>query len=363
MVVVSLAVSTELTAQGTVKKKKTTTSSKTTTTKSGTAKSGTTKSSSAKKTSSAKKGKKGKKGAPVVDTAATVLPEPVVAAAPAVDPDDIVDTTHSDMLVADPRPLDYLNFKLDSTRPVDGMYKIPVLRGAKAYPFPTPNKNNIKFYKRIWRVIDLTDSVNKIFASPGETMMSFIMEAIKAEKIIAYKDEGFTKRISYKQVMKGLSDSSIVPVIDSLTGEQTGVRSVMNPFNPDSITKFELKEDIFYDKIHSKIITQIVGLSPIRKVKSSDGVLLGEQHPFYLYFPQCRTLFAGKEIYDTQRDIYNVSYDDIFATRNFNTVIVKESNPADLRIKDKYPDEENQKKEAERIEKGIRDYRKNLWKY
>ncbi|MCW3121038.1 MAG: gliding motility protein GldN [Flavipsychrobacter sp.] len=335
MVILSLGLSTALTAQGTAKKKK----------------------KPAKKHKTTKTAKADTTAAPVME------PEKPVAVAPAIDPDDIVDTTHSDGLVADPGTLDYLKFKLDSTRPVDGMYKIPVLRGAKAFPFPTPNKNNIKFYKRIWRIIDLTDSVNRIFAAPGETMMSFIMEAIKAEKIIAYKDEGFLKRLSYRQVMRAFSDSSIVPVIDSLTGEQTGMRTVVNPFNPDSITKFELKEDIFYDKIHSKIITEIVGLAPIRKVKSSDGVVLGEQHPFYLYFPQCRTLFAGKEIYDTQRDIYNVSYDDIFATRNFNTIIVKESNPGDLRIKDKYPDEADQKKEAERIEQGIRDYKKNLWKY
>ncbi len=278
-------------------------------------------------------------------------------------PDGVMDTSHSDGLVADTTAMDYLNFPLDSTRPVDGLYKIPVLRGAKAFAFPIPNKNNIKFYKRIWRVIDLTDSVNRIFATPGETMMSIIMDAIKAQKIIAYKDEGFRARLSYASVMKAFSDSSIVPVIDSLTGEQTGTRAVFNPFNPDSITKFEIKEDIFFDKIRGRVVTQIVGLAPIRKVKSSDGVLLGEQHPFYLYFPQCRNLFAGKELYDTQRDIYNISYDDIFASRNFNTTIVKESNPADLRIKDKYPDEENQKKEADRIEQGIRDYKKNLWKY
>ena len=329
LVLISLGISTVLTAQSTPKKKK-------------------------KKHKTTKVAK--------VDTTAVVdtTPKQAVAAAPA---EPLPDSTHTDGLVADPGTTDYLNFKLDSTKPVDGVYKMPVLRGARAFPFPTPNKNTIKFYKRIWRVIDLTDSLNKIFASPGETMMSIIMEAIKAEKIIPYKDEGFRARLTYNQVMKAFSDSSIVPVIDSLTGEQTGTRAVFNPFNPDSITKFELKEDIFFDKVRGRTITQIVGLAPIRKVKSSEGVVLGEQHPFYLYFPQCRNLFAGKEIYDTQRDIYNISYDDIFASRNFTTYIVKESNPADLRIRDKYPDDDAQKKEADRIESGIKDYKKNLWKY
>lgn len=314
----------------------------------------------AQSTSKKKKKKKAQTAqVPVVDTTPAVVNVPQVA----IPSEDAVDTSHTDGLVADPSSSDYLTLKLDSTRPVDGMYKIPVLKGAKAYPFPTPNKYNVRFYKRLWRQIDLTDSLNRIFAAPGETMMGFIMEAIKAQKIIAYKDEGFKSRLTYAQVLKSFSDSSIVPIIDSLTGEQTGTRAVFNPFNPDSVTKFELKEDIFFDKVRGRTTTMIVGLAPIRKVKSSEGVVLGEQHPFYLYFPQCRNLFASKEIYDTQRDIYNISYDDIFVTRNFKTVIVKESNPGDMKISEKYPDADAQTKEAERIEKGVKDYKKNLWKY
>lgn len=288
--------------------------------------------------------------------AVTNLPSP---------PDGILaDSGHTDGLVADTTSdLSYLNFSLDSTRPVDGMYKIPLLRGAKPFPFPKQNKYNIKFYKRVWRQIDLTDSVNRIFAVPGETLMAIILDAIKAGKLIAYKDEGFKSRLTYDMVMKAFSDSTVVPTIDSLTGEQTGTRTVFNPFNPDSIIKFEIKEDIYFDKIRGRVITQTVGLAPIKRIKLSTGEIFGEDHPFWLYFPQCRYPFAGKEIFDTQRDIYNVSYDDIFVTRNFSTTIVKESNPADLRIKDKYPDDEGQKKEAARIEQEIRDYKKNLWKY
>lgn len=324
----------------------------------------------AQSTTKKKKKKKAKTTKTVDSTSASadsslrLLNATTTTPAPAPTPAEIIpgDTTHTEGLVADTTSLDFLNFPLDTARPVDGLYKIPVLKGAKPFAFPTPNKNNIKFYKRIWRVIDVTDSLNRIFAAPGETMMGMIMDAIKAGKIIAYKDEAFKSTLTYTTVMKAFADSSIVPIIDSLTGEQTGTRAVFNPFNPDSVTKFELKEDVYFDKIRGRVFTQIIGIAPIRKVKSSDGVVLGEQHPFYLYFPQCRNLFAAREIYDTQRDIYNISYDDIFVSRNFNSVIVKESNPGDLRIKDKFPEDEAQKKEADRIEEGIKDYKKNLWK-
>jgi len=270
----------------------------------------------------------------------------------------------TDGLVADTSYLAFNDFALDTTRPVDGYYKYPLLRGAKPFAFPSDNRFGIKFYKRLWRTIDLTDSMNRIFSSPGQTLMGIIMDAIKAKKLVAYADEGFTKALTYEKVLRVLSDSVVVTDLDSLTGDPIGSHSVFVPFNPDSVTKLEIKEDVFFDKTRGRMITRIIGLSPIKRVKSSAGDVIGEQHPFYLYFPQCRNVFAAREAFDTQRNIYDMSYDDIFILRNFRTLIVKESNPADLRIKDKYPnDDEKQKQESDRIEREMRNYQKNLWKY
>lgn len=256
------------------------------------------------------------------------------------------------------------DFALDTAKPVDGYYKQKSLLGAKPFAFPKENKNNIKFYKRIWREIDLTDSSNKIFAMPGETLISLVMDAIKYKKLIAYKDEGFKKQMTYTQVMKSFADSALVPILDSITGDVLGYKTVFNDFNPDSVTKFEIKEDIYFDKVRGRVITQIIGLSPVIKLKSSAGDYIGDMHPFWLYYPQCRNLFAAREVIDPQRDIYNESYDDMFVQRRFRSVIVKESNPADLRIKDKFPnDEKRQKRESDRIEREIQSYKKNLWKY
>ncbi len=267
-------------------------------------------------------------------------------------------------LVADTSYLAYNDMVLDTTRPVDGFYKLPILRGAKPFAFPDENKFNIKFYKRLWRTIDLTDSMNRIFSEPGQTLVSIILDALKNKKMVAYADEGFTKAYTYEKVLKVLSDSVIVTDLDSLTGDPIGSHSVYVPFNPDSVTKLEIKEDIFVDKVRGRLITRIISISPIKKVKSSAGDVIGEQHPFYLYFNQCRNVFAAREAFDTQRDIYDVSFDDVFLSRNFRTQIVKESNPGDLRIKDKFPnDDEKQKQEGERIERELRNYQKNLWKY
>ena len=311
-----------------------------------------------------KKKHKKKAKAVVVDTVVAAPPVDTVKPVAVAPPDDDTGHTFTKGLVADTSMLAYTDFPIDSSRPVDGFYKIPRLRGARPFAFPYQNKYNIQFYKRIWRVIDLSDSVNKIFAAPGETLIGILMDAIKNDKIVAYADEGFKTRMSYTKVLKALSDSVIITDLDSLTGDPIGSHSVYNPFNPDSVTKLEIKEDIYFDKVRSRVVTQIISIAPIKKVKGSAGDVIGEQHPFYLYFPQVRMAIAGREVFDTQRDLYDMSYDDIFVSRNFKGIIVKESNPGDLRIRDKYPnDDDKQKAESDRIEREITNYKKNLWKY
>lgn len=68
---------------------------------------------------------------------------------PAVDTENAL----TNGLVADTSYLSYADLVLDTAKPVDGFYKQPLLRGAKPFAFPTENKFNIKFYKRLWRTI------------------------------------------------------------------------------------------------------------------------------------------------------------------------------------------------------------------
>jgi len=283
----------------------------------------------------------------------------IAASTPAAEP---VDTSHqlSDGLVADTGGyLSMANISLDTSKPVDGFYKPHILEGMRPFAFPKENKFNVKFYKRIWRTIDLSDSVNKIFAMPGQSLMRIILEAIKAQKLIAYADEGFTKTLTYDKVMKRITPDSFQVV---LTDPDTSYK-VASSFDADSVKILEIKEDLFIDKVRGRMITQIIGLAPVTRLKGSTGEDLGTTHGFYLYFPQCRNVFATKEAYDMTRDVADLSFDDVFIQRNFHSTIFKESNPGDLRIIDKFPgDEKAQKAEADRIEREIQNYKNNLWK-
>lgn len=260
--------------------------------------------------------------------------------------------------------------KTDSLRPVDGFYKQNPLEGAKPYPYPPINVNSVRFYKRIWRDIDLQYPKNRIFTTPGASLMDIILAALQSGKLTAYDasstkenptGDAFVAPMTYAQAMSKLTDSVLVPQFDS-NGNQIGAIMKMNDFNPESVTKFRIKEDIFFDRQRSRVETRIIGLAPLIKIKAA-GELVSEQPAFWLYFPQCRYVFATKQAIDAQRDIYNVSFDDIFIQHNFYSQIVKESNPGELSIKDYMPDSLQQAQESMRLEQQIGNYKKKTWQY
>lgn len=249
----------------------------------------------------------------------------------------------------------------------DGFYRQNAYENAKPYAFPKVDKNNVIFFKRIWRDVDLTDPKNQIFATPGATLMDAILEGINEGMLTAFDPvstkenptgDGFITAMNPVQAMGKLTDSVLVPVFDSL-GNQIGAVMKQNDFNPEAITKFRVKEDIFLDKQRSRIETRIVGIAPLIKINAG-GEEVSEQPAFWLYFPQARKVFATREVVDPKRGIAKQSMDDIFIQHNFNSTIIKESNPGELSIKDYAEDKD---KEGQRVEKEIADYKKKFWKY
>ncbi len=249
----------------------------------------------------------------------------------------------------------------------DGFYKVNTHENAKPYAFPKVDKNNVVFFKRIWRDIDLADERNHVFAVPGASLMEAIVEGIKEGKLTAFDPAGtaenptgdaFTTPMSPVQALGKLSDSVLVPIFDEY-GNQIGGEMQLNEFSPESVTKFRIKEDIFLDKQRSRIETRIIGIAPLMKINVGSEQL-GETPAFWVYFPQARHILATKEVVAPQRGIQKESIDDIFIQHKFASNIIKESNPGELSIKDYAADSEQ---ESKRIESEINEYKKNFWRY
>lgn len=254
-------------------------------------------------------------------------------------------------------------------KPQDGYFKKDNILSAKVTPYANLREADVMFQKRVWREIDLREKMNSVYASPKSRLIDIIISAVMAGELTAYdaastKDDPggdeFSSILKPEQVMGKFADSVLVPEFNA-NGEQTGSHMAPGEFNPDSVLRFQLKEDWVFDKQRSIYEPRIIGIAPMVKIRAA-GQDLGEVPAFWIYFPEARHIFVTKEVVSRNNDATGLSYDDMFMKRLFSSYIVKESNPEDLRIKD-YAQGIDKLYESERVKKELLDYEHDLWSY
>ena len=249
--------------------------------------------------------------------------------------------------------------------PVDGYSVRSDLQDRRVIPYSNVRSGDVVFSKRVWREIDLNDEKNHIFASPQAKLIDVLVEAINAGELTAYDPtptkqdptgDSFLKRMTSTEAFGRFVDSVLVPEFDQ-DGNEIGSSMVAGEFDPESVTRFRIKEDWFYDKQRSVFEPRIVGLAPLMKI-SMGGVELDEQPAFWIYFPEARHILINKEVADPVNDATGISFDDLFTRRSFASTIVKESNPQDLRLKDMGG---NEKDASAKIEEKLTEFDKSIW--
>lgn len=258
---------------------------------------------------------------------------------------------------------------VEKEKPLDGHYKKGNILSARVTPYANLREADVMFQKRIYREIDLREKMNRIYASPKARLIDIIMEAVASGEMTAYAHpvggdptvHEFSTILKPEEAKGKFADSVLVQKYDA-NGDPVGNGAmVAGEFNPDSIVKFQIKEDWIFDKQRSVYEPRIIGIAPMIKIKAA-GQDLGEQPAFWIYFPEARLTFVTKEVMSRANDATGLSYDDIFMKRLFESYIVKVSNPDDLRIKD-YAQGIDKLYESERIKKEMIDYEHDLWSY
>lgn len=254
-------------------------------------------------------------------------------------------------------------------RPLDGYYKKDNIFKATVTPYANLREADVMYKKRVWREIDLREKMNAIYASPKARLIDVIMNAVMAGELTAYsaastkQDRGgdeFSNILKPEEAMAKFADSVVVPEFND-KGEQIGTHIKAGEFNPDSVVKFQLKEDWVFDKQRSIFEPRIVGIAPLVKIRAA-GQDLGDVPAFWIYFPEARQILVTKEVVSRNNDATGLSFDDVFMKRLFSSYIVKESNVDDLRIKD-YAQGIDKLYESERVKKELMDYEHDLWSY
>lgn len=261
------------------------------------------------------------------------------------------------------KPVESGEINQDTIPLTDGFYQANSMEDAVPFAYPEVNKKNIRFYKRVWRDIDLKDDKNAILAIPGNSLIEVVMKAIEKGKLSLYSpdDDSFKGRLSAQEGMARFADSVLVPIFDD-EGNQIDSKMTLNEFDPSRVTKFRVKEDIFFDKQRSRLETRIIGVAPLMNITTSAELAesVGSTPAFWLYFPQLRYSLVQVDISDPDKGLYDMSMDDFFVQNKFASTIIRESSPGMLQNV-KADENGTQQLDGRKVEEKLDAYKKKLW--
>jgi gliding motility associated protien GldN len=203
----------------------------------------------------------------------------------------------------------------------------------------------VMYTKRIWQQVDLREKMNHPFYYPvkpiadRKSLFDVIRQALLVEgSLVAYStgpagdDDEFRYPFSPNQVDSVLNPTVLIPEFDLDTGEKIGDRPEQRPIESQAITKYLVKEDWIWDRQRGERYVRIIGIAPLWQETDEEGELKAPQTLFWLYYPECRYVFANAEAYNPMNDSQRRTFEDLFQKRFFNSFIVKESNVYDRSI-------------------------------
>jgi len=245
----------------------------------------------------------------------------------------------------------------------------------KVIQYPFIREADVMFAKRIWQDIDLREKINMPLYYPLEessgmkSLFDVIKDALLVEgSITAYssgatgKEDDFRTPLLRSDVQNMLETPDTTSTEDPDTGELVEVVQVLETTSQD-IKKYRIKEDWFFDKQRSERYIRIIGIAPLKEYRDQNGEATGSYEVlFWLYFPECRYVFANWDSFNRFNDAERRSFDDLFQKRMYNSTIVKESNVYDRKLDDVYSGIDQLLK-AEEVKEKLFIMEHDLWSF
>lgn len=245
----------------------------------------------------------------------------------------------------------------------------------KVVQYPFIREADVMFAKRIWEDIDLREKINlplyyPLTESNGmKSLFNVIRDALLIEgSITAYstgvtgQEDDFREPLLVSDVKGILEKTDTTYTPDPDTGELVPVIQNIK-IRSEDITRYRVKEDWFFDKQRSQRYIRIIGIAPQKERYNEDGEPTGAfETLFWLYFPECRYVFANWDSFNRQNDAARLSFDDLFQKRMFNSTIIKESNVYDRKLDDVYTGMDRLLKSQE-INEQLFNAEHDLWSY
>lgn len=257
---------------------------------------------------------------------------------------------------------------------LDGAYIKEHTKTKRVVPYTHIREADVMWARRVWRIIDLREKVNHPLYFPTEpindrkSLFDVIRQGLMVDgSITAYDPGALLTDDEFKKAYLATELQELFTRMDTQYTESltTGdMEMVVQPINLESrdIKMYKLKEDWIFDKQRSTLDIRIIGIAPMKEVKGEDGEVRGYAPLFWLYYPECRYVFANWDAFNRENDSERRSFEDIFWKRQFSSYITKWSNVYDRNINE-YKTGLDALLEGEEIKQQLFEFEHDLWNF
>ena len=271
---------------------------------------------------------------------------------------------------------------------MNSVYKKEKHHNKRVQQYASLRQADVMWSRKIWREIDLRQKINHPFYYPEndgiahtiqdrKSLIDVIYSAIQEGSITAYgnpaMDDEFREVMSQDAIKQiGGAEEKLIEVIDwdavaegADAEEAKTTRLNKVSFNRNSVKKWRLKEEWFFDKQRSVMDVRIIGMAPLQEDRDEvNGQLTGTFSPlFWVHFPEAREILINAEVFNlVKNNAERRTYDDIFWKRMFGSTITKESSVMDRKVNE-YMIGLDALLESERIKTEIFNIEHDLWEY
>ena len=275
-----------------------------------------------------------------------------------------------------------------TTEDMNSVYKKEKHHNKRVQQYAHLRQADVMWSRKIWREIDLRQKINHPFYYPEndglshtifdrKSLIDVIYSAILEGSITAYGnavlDDEFREEMSQEDIKQigGAKEEFRIKtdwdaVAEGADPEEAKITELIKiPFNRNSVKKWRVKEEWFFDKQRSVMDVRIIGLAPLQEgIDESTEKLDGTFNPlFWVYFPEAREILINAEVFNlVKNNAERRTYDDIFWKRMFSSTIMKESSVMDRKVNE-YMVGLDALLEAERIKTEIFNMEHDLWEY
>ncbi|HQZ92586.1 MAG TPA: gliding motility protein GldN [Flavobacteriales bacterium] len=257
---------------------------------------------------------------------------------------------------------------------LDGAYIKENTKTKRVVPYTHIREADVMWARRVWRRIDLREKMNHPLYYPTDaindrkSLFDVIRQGLMVDgSITAYDagpfldDDEFKKALLPGDLQEMFSRLDTSYTESLTTGDMEMVVQEINLESRD-IKLYDMKEDWIFDKQRSIMDIRIIGIAPLRENIGEDGESRGFAPMFWLYYPECRYVFANWEAFNRENDAERRSYEDIFWKRQFSSYITKWSNVYDRGINE-YKQELDALLEGEEIKSALFEFEHDLWNF